>query len=64
VACSAPTTAIPPESPMTTSEEWAVDIVLERLKAELADLLREHSAKEVAAIMAERRRRRTGLSTR
>jgi hypothetical protein len=43
---------------LSTSEEWALDIELERFKGELRELLERHSAAEVAEILAERRRQR------
>jgi len=41
---------------LSTSEEWALDIELERFKGELRELLQRHSAAEVEEILAERRR--------
>jgi hypothetical protein len=38
-----------------SSQEWALEIFLERFKADLIELLREHSADEVIDILAQRR---------
>jgi hypothetical protein len=40
---------------LTTSEQWAVDIILHRRKRELEALLKQHSADEVKRILAARR---------
>ena len=37
-----------------SSEEWALEIFLERFKADLTELLREHSADEVIDILTQR----------
>jgi hypothetical protein len=37
-----------------SSQEWALDICLERFKADLTELLRDHSADEVIDILTQR----------
>jgi hypothetical protein len=40
---------------MTSGDEWALEILIDRLKRELIELLREHSSEEVKEIMEIRR---------